>query len=196
MKIKLARFIEHLKQNPILPINAQECCGKEENFWCADWWTIEVAKCLFFGKAVYTKYDLSPQFRNNRNFSKPNTVDAADRKLRMVEILRSRLDRVNHLFVCEVGRGLDILLAESLKHWETIYCYDSSYRYEAYLKDLWGDRIVFTCCPSIKFDLETLNYKTVAVANHSKTKQLFERMKECNRISYIIQDGKEIKNDS
>lgn len=189
MKTRLEKFIKHLEDNPVLPLKNQECCGIGKNFWCADWWTIETAKCLLYGENVYRDSNLSSRFNNNRNFSKNNIIGDANRKLKMVEILKNHLNLTDSILVCEVGRGLDILIAEYLKSWETIYCYDSNDIYEEYLTSLWGDKVKFAHLPTSKYDLDIIDGEFIAVHNHARSLDLINKMKGCKKAVCIIKEG-------
>lgn len=193
MRDRLKRFIDHLEKNPILPLTDQECCGLGKDFWCADWWTREVATSLFLGEKDYLARKIPNYLKDNRHFSPKSICGDAVNKVIMLDILRREVGRADDLLVCEVGRGLDILLAEVVKNWRTIYCYDSNRLYEKFLVDLWGDKIKFTTAVSSKFDLSILKGKTIALTNHSRSLQLFSNLKICENIVCAIKDGEVIK---
>lgn len=119
-------FLKNTKENPF--IGNQEQCGTGNNYWNADYWTIEVTRCL-----LYDDYTLPKKFDGNK-FADPNRIkkDAA-MKLSMLKILDDIKDSADCLLICEVGRGLDILIANMVKTWKKIYCFDHV-NYGEYLK--------------------------------------------------------------
>lgn len=94
----------------LVPSNVyQEQSGEGDRLWTSDDWTIAVANCLLSG----------PDNFNDERVSRLNyhrdIVVAAERKIKMINILDSIKDSADSLFVGEVGRGLDILLALQVK---------------------------------------------------------------------------------
>ncbi len=137
MRMDLDRFILYTKNN-FLPKSApQEKAGRGEKRWSADNWTLGVAECLMAGIDNY-KDDKMPYSLYYRDI-----IVAAKFKMLLAENLEKLKDRADSIFVAEVGRGLDILVANSIKKWKNIYCYDQI-DYEKYLKECFGDEIKFT----------------------------------------------------
>ena len=109
-------FLKYVKENPFE--GNQEQCGTGSNYWNADYWTIEVARCLSI-----EEYILPERFQGNK-FADPNRIKHdADIKLSLLKILDEIKDSTDCLLICEVGRGLDILIANMVKKWK-IYCFD------------------------------------------------------------------------
>ena len=138
--------------------------------WCADWWTIEVLKLLFLGEEVYLR-ELPPRrLRNNPSFSSGNLVIDGQRKLQMLQCLRGNTSFSDTLVVCEVGRGIDILLSSFAKSWKNYIVYDSNpvvvERVKTYFEKL-GFPLEVNCLPSNKFSLPEVR-PLVVVANNTK----------------------------
>lgn len=184
----MGKFLQHITHNLIFPVTDQECCGEGKDFWCADWWTIEVAKYLFEGKTNYSAYDPPRRLEGNCHFSKNNIITDGEVKEKVYDHLKRLKDDAESILIGEVGRGLDIVVAELVKQWKTIYCYDSNYRYEKYLKELWGDRVDFLSCPTVNFDPSYIKEKVIVVVNHSKEVE-FKSWKESSNFVHIIVNG-------
>jgi hypothetical protein len=98
--------------------------------WCSDWWTIEVLKCLYWTKEPYLLDTLPNRLKNNIAFvGREEIVTQTESKLRMMDELEKVKDLSDILYVCEVGRGVDILLALMIKEWSKIICYDINPHY-------------------------------------------------------------------
>ena len=124
-RIACKELCQDVVNNP-LPLDKQEAIFRDGKWWCADWWTIEVLKCLFLGEKTY-RDELPPRrLRNNGIFSIDNIVADTNNKLNMMDVMRSVNGWSHLLLVCEVGRGIDILLASLVQDWQSIYVYDNN----------------------------------------------------------------------
>lgn len=118
-------FIGRIQSMPVSFENQEK-----RNRWCCDWWSIEVLKCLYWGVDVYRLDPLPNRLKNNPGFcGREEIVTYAGRKIKTAENLEKVKDLADTLYVCEVGRGLDILVALSVKSWKRIICYDTNQYY-------------------------------------------------------------------
>lgn len=151
-------FLKHVKENPF--IGNQEQCGTGNNYWNADYWTIEVARCL-----SSDEYILPVRFKGNK-FADPNRIKKdADIKRAIKTVLESIKDSADCLLVCEVGRGLDILVANTVKEWKTVYCYDHV-NYERYLKRVFNN-ISFLQKGTGVYMTDLIEDECIVIMNHS-----------------------------
>jgi hypothetical protein len=104
-KQKVAHLLELIESNQ-LPFDNQEHNFDNGKPWTCDMWSIEVLKYL----------------KNTEKFSLYK--DYGDRKLKVIKELKKIKSLPDNLLVCEVGRGIDILLATFVKNWKRIICYD------------------------------------------------------------------------
>lgn len=196
MDIDYKSYLDYTLSN-FLPKGAiQEKTGRGEKYWTADNWTAGVAECLMVGIDKY-KTDVLPYKTYQRDL-----IIASKQKLLMLENLEKIKDDAEYLFIAEVGRGLDILIANSVKEWSGIYCYDHV-NYEKYLKESFGDVVTFVQKKSISFDISEINQKSIMIFNMNSTTPvptIVERMgnsinKYINyeRIVHIILNGELIK---
>ncbi|KKM83581.1 hypothetical protein LCGC14_1308000 [marine sediment metagenome] len=189
----LGEFLKYTLIN-LLPRDRQEACGEGEDFWCADYWTLEVAKCLYIGNERYMNDPLPRRLEGNKSFSKNEIVAASNVKRSMVKFLASF--EGDNLLVCEVGRGLDILVAIISRQWNKIHCYDNNGLYGKNLEEFFSpygyqDKIIFTAIPTHNFDVETIGEDTMMLINHTRVGiDAAIKFFECPKITYIIKDGK------
>jgi len=125
-------------------------------------WTIEVVKCLLHKD----EYRLSSRLEDNRHCS-------IDRIKRDAAIKRSTYDNINKvlktqpcksLLVCEVGRGLDIVMALAIQKWGKIYCYD----HVDYSRELdYFPSVEFSRQSSTAFNPNRLPEDVIMIMNHS-----------------------------
>ena len=112
-------FLEYIIYNLIFPLENQECIGEGKGFWCIDWWVTEVCKCFFEGEIDYLRFPIARRLEGNKNFDKKVIVEAALSKANMVdEMILTSTDRI---LVIETCRGLDTLLATTVRNWSKIY---------------------------------------------------------------------------
>jgi len=128
-KNSLKHFIQWFIEN-LLPLDEQECQRDGDHFWCEDWKTIEIVKCLFLGKETYLSDPPPRRLKGNPFFKMDEIVKEADKKLRMLKKLKKTKDSSDILLVKNVRRGTDIMLASFVKRWKIIYCHDPNPVYE------------------------------------------------------------------
>lgn len=157
IKMTYKEFLKHVKENPF--IGNQEQCGTGNNYWNADYWTMEVARCL-----AYDDYILPTKFHGNK-FADPNRIkkDAAIKKT-IKTVLNNIKDSADCLLVCEVGRGLDIIVANMVKEWKTIYCYDHV-DYKTHLNIF--KNVNFIQKGTGVYEPELITDKYIVIMNHS-----------------------------
>jgi hypothetical protein len=172
---ELRDFLTYLKSTPYE--GHQEQCGRGLNYWNADYWTIEVTRCLLFGN----DYVLSNKFENNKN-ADPNRIKK-DSNIKL--LMKKNLETVNNdsdfLLICEVGRGLDVLIANNVKKWKKIYCYDHV-DYGSHLSIF--DNVEFFHEGTNVFNPDKIPNDLIMIVNHS----LYKPYKNKNIIHAII-DG-------
>lgn len=166
-RAKIKEFIDQLKANPFK--GNQESCGTGIHLWTADMWTMEIAQCL------YNKDNYTPPgaYNDNHKFSLPRILHDTQVKLDTYDSLKEIVALYKdpnslNLLVCEVGRGLDILMANMVNNWNHIYCYDHV-DYASYLAFL-GDNISFKRDNSSIFNPQTIKADLIMVMNHSIVK--------------------------
>jgi hypothetical protein len=161
-------FNQSITMRPI-PIDQQEAVRNGKDIWCADWWTIEVLKCLFNCEEMYRLDPPPNRLKHNKIWSMEQIITAKDAKLGMLKLLEENKDFSDTLWVCEVGRGIDILLASFVKPWKKIVCYDNNeYILEEvnlYFKEQLGLPVETFRINSGNFDFNTVTEKVVMVAN-------------------------------
>ena len=156
----MKKFIEYLESNPF--VGHQEQCGRDKDYWNADMWTVQVSKCLYYGD----KYSTPENFKDNRNYSVNEIRSNADMKLSMKKILEDIKDSADCILVCESGRLLDGIMANMVKSWKKIYCYDHVDYRKYYPKDIF-DNIDFVVKNTGVFSPESISDKCIVLMNHS-----------------------------
>jgi len=136
--IKIADMLTYTIYHLIFPIDKQECCGTGKNFWCSDYWHIEVLKCLYLGDDVYLTDPIPRRLADNTNFSVKDAIIYAAMKRKMLSCLIQLKDSCSSLFIPQIGRGIDLLLANMIKTWEHVYCFDYA-DHEAHLKEVFPE---------------------------------------------------------
>lgn len=176
----MKEFLRYLEKNPF--IGNQESCGIGIHYWNADYWTIEVTRYLI----ERDKYTIHSKFKGNR-FADPNRIRKdGNIKLSVKNILQKIKDSADCLLVCEVGRGLDIVVSNQVKKWKKIYCYDHV-NYKEYLKIF--NNVEFIHTSTSVFNPEIIKEKCIMIMNHSLYRDL-DRFKNDNIIHAIV-DGEQ-----
>lgn len=118
----------------LLPKDKQISCGKGKDLWLSDWEIIEVTKCLYIGEEHYLSDPIPRRLEGNSNFNRDNIIECSRFKLAAAQSLE-KIDCAGGLLFPNVKRGLDIVLAISIKDWDFIYCYDPNPLYEPLVLD-------------------------------------------------------------
>ena len=136
LAIELMKFV----QTNLLPIYEQKHVGElGKDFFCVDWWTIEVCKCLFNGIDMYLEDPPPWRLRDNKNFSKEKIIEDAKDRIEIIEMLKNSGKDI--LFIHRVGRGLEVVLANHIKKWERIICFDKNPKYGPLLDLYLGQKL-------------------------------------------------------
>jgi hypothetical protein len=173
------QFLNYLEKNPFK--GNQESCGAGVHYWNADYWTVEVTRCLIEGD----KYTVPDKFKGNRNADSNRIKSDANIKLNILNILQDIKDSADSLLICEIGRGLDVLIANQVKKWKTIYCYDQV-NYEKYLTNVFNN-ISFVRKSTGAFFPETISDECIVIMNHSICS--YEKFKKNMNSVHGIIDG-------
>lgn len=166
----IKEFYEHLKENQI-PIEVnQEAKGFGSKRYTADMWTLEVCECLLGMDCKLSHYK---------------------QKDLLFESLSQVKDDANQICVGEVGRGLDIVIAQMIKEDWKIICYDHNPIYSQYLdKYFYYDDIEYHSMSTDGF-LQNLNIKeeTIFIIDNTKCRD-FETLEKNENIVHLIFYGK------
>jgi len=193
---ELERFVEET----MLPVEEQEHIGNRKKAWTADYWTIEVAKCLRMGEDAYLETPLPPWLENNPYFQpygKKHVIGCAKYKIRNLENLGKFKDRSNNLLVCQIGRGLPVIVAFQVKRWRRILAYDNidyGRLLDGFFIPRLGVKIEFEIGDTANFSTEGL--KTDVVMTGHNTRFTAEQLKEialCDKVKGYTYDGHIIK---
>ena len=119
MRETAGNFINHMISNLIFPLEDQDHYGEGKDFWCLDWFVVEVTKYFFEGEVAYMRYPIARRLSGNDNFVKDKIREAALSRISAMEEMK--LHSSGKVAVLENCRGLDTLLATTVKEWDKIY---------------------------------------------------------------------------
>ena len=168
--MSLENFYNHLLDNMIPDNINQESMGVGDERYTADDWTLEVCKSLIEKK----KYS-----------------EGSDYKIGTHMVLEKIKDDCDVLCVAEVGRGLDIAVANTIKKWRKVICYDHNPIYNEYLHRYFDDSVVFHNTSTNAFVDKINDYideKCIMVMNHTKFRR-FDLLKQNKNIVHLIFNG-------
>lgn len=166
----IEKFYQHLLNNQIPENVHQEAAGYGSKRYTADMWTLEVCECLLGMDCKKFPY------RNQ--------------KLDLFTSLKKVMNDANAICVGEVGRGLDILIANMLKKWKVI-CYDHNPIYAEYLDKYFKD-YKFHPISTHGFIANVSNHikeKTIFIIDNTKCRD-FKKLEENENIVHLIFYGR------
>lgn len=137
-KALIANFIQFI-QRTLFPIDApekyRELIEKGNDYWVRDWTEIEVLKVLLIGEEAYLSDPLSHRCRMSSSYKPDEIIKVAQEKLKIEEEFKLKASSLPGIIIFEkVGRGIDLLLAKTVKVWKKAYCFDDDSRYEELLR--------------------------------------------------------------
>jgi hypothetical protein len=194
-KLELIALRQEVDSNN-LPFDKQEAQKSDEGFWCSDWWTTEVCRCLVREKDFLT--DLPPEKAwNNPLWKREDILTAVEYKLKMLEVLKENKDFSEELFVCEVGRGIDILLASFVKKWNKIICYDNNLYMLEKLNGYFNNTLPINSFKvnSGDFDFSKIDKKVILLANQCRLGKICTEAIRDNPNILAIIDGDLLKKE-
>jgi len=118
MKMIAGNFVNYIISNLIFPLEEQDHMELGKDFWCLDWWIIEICKYFFEGEEGYLRFPIARRLIGNRCFRKEDIVEAALSRMEMVSAAKELSS--NNIIVIERARGLDTAMINSLKEWNEI----------------------------------------------------------------------------
>ena len=119
MRETAGNFVNHMISNLIFPLEDQDHYGEGKDFWCLDWWITEITKYFFEGEVAYMRYPIARRLNGNDNFVKERIKEAAHSRISAMDEMK--LHSSNKIAVLENCRGLDTLLATTVREWGKIY---------------------------------------------------------------------------
>lgn len=192
----LLKFLKHVLLNQ-LPKKGQEACGEGNSFWCADWWTIEVCKCLYLGIEKYNKSRIPKWLQDKSHSRDKNIFTVHDFKHKMFSVLTQIKDDADDLLICEVSHGMDILVALQVKKWNNIYCFDQVDLYgpilQKFFQENYNIKPVFFPISTYAFNLNQIQSKGyIVIGNHStslKWVETYNKFLNNEKTIHLIRDG-------
>lgn len=180
-----------------LPFDHQEAVIQGKDRWCADLWTLEVLRCLILSETVYRNTELPDNLKNNKIFSIEEICTAATNKMKMFDLLKKNKEFTDNIFICECGRGVDILLASFIKKWNKIVCYDINpfirEEVNTYFNNYLHLSVESFFANSGDYDFSQINYKTIVLANITRiSSEQYQTMLNNNNLLVIV-DGTLLK---
>jgi len=170
------------------PVSGEE---KTSN-WNQTYWTFEQMENLILGEEEYQKAPLPAWLFE---YSKYRTHSAAcrqtNRKRTMLNTLRGNKEFPDNLLVCEVGYGVDVVVAMIAREWKEIRCYDRSGAFEKGLLEFFveqhGLTLIFETSISAHFRFDEIKKNTVVVSNetHIGVGEPSERIRNNEKLIYL-----------
>lgn len=171
-----AEFLKLFTQytlDTLLPLHQQEATGSGKDFWCCDWWHIEVTKCLFLGPDTYDRDPPPRRLLNNSNFAKNQTINDYYMKMRIFQDLNDWKDRADIFVSGECGRGIEIALAAFVKPWRKILCYDANSLYGSVVHNFFVGRyglpVEFVPCSTLNYPFAAIDAPFILSLTHSRS---------------------------
>lgn len=143
---QLGRFIKSIQENP-LPIEGQRSIGKGKDLFVEDWLEIELAKFFYLGIDIYKRDPIPRRLSHNNSFNIEMIIKRALTKIELYHYIERNKDQFDGIVIYKSGRGLDIILANAIRKWKKIFCFDEDGRYGPLIHRFFGMNISFTTIP-------------------------------------------------
>lgn len=189
------KFLKHVILNQ-LPKDKQQARGKGDNFWCCDWWTIEMTKYIYLGEKKYLE-TRKPRWLQKKIY---NVLADLQRATQMKEKMFNHLIKLQNdaddLLVCEVAHGIDIIIALQVKKWNQIYCYDQvNYQpsISKFFNSYYNINPIFFLTSSYGFNYDKIQSNgCIVLVNYgalTKEKETYDKFLNNSKTVHFIEDG-------
>ena len=169
--------------------------------WSSDTWASETCLCLRspvrYQTPLAEKYGFHPYRPHFLNILR--IYKSAYIKLRMHKQLSQLAHMADILFICEVGRGLDLLLAQTVKSaWKLIRCYDAIDWNKGPLMNYFSHHPVdYFTADSRRLDFSSIRDRTILIASeHSIPSRGVQEIMKNNSIVSVIINGESLRNSA
>jgi len=174
-------------------IRTSPVSGEEKTAtWTQTHWTFEQLENLTLGEEVYIKAPLPTWLSEGSKYrSHGGARKQANHKRRMLRVLREHGELPDNLLVCEVGYGIEIVLAMMIKEWKEIKCYDQCGGFKAGLINFFvkqhGLNLVFEQTISAHFSFDEIEESTMIISNgtHIGIGKPSERIRNNKNLIYL-----------
>lgn len=117
--------------------------GNNPDFWMRDWTEIEIAKCFLIGDKSYRQDPLPERCILSNSFSIESIISSKNNLVSRVKKITEKNEK-DLVIDWDIGRGMPIILARSVKKWDSYICGDEDPRYEKILKTFFpSENIIF-----------------------------------------------------
>lgn len=138
----VANTIKSINYYPVFPLENQICKGSGKNFWCTDYRDLEILKCWYIGFDAYRNNPIPRRLIGNVNFSIDKIIEESKKRIERMQEIEAKSELYDSIYISNVGRGTDVVLALLVKDWDHIAAVDS-FDYQEKLKLAFGEKIVF-----------------------------------------------------
>lgn len=188
----LKEFYFHCFNTKLL---AEQESGTDVKTWKSSYWTYEIMENLILGEEEYKKAKHPPWLTYMPKYrTQSSMLNYGRNKRLMLRRLKEMSKLVDNLLVCEVGYGVDLVLAMMVKKWNKILCYDSN----PYLKDFLEGFFVskhslnldFVATSSGAYRFDEIEDITLVISNttHISIGEWSERIRNNKNLVYL-RDG-------
>ena len=191
----LQDFMDHLEE-VVQPFDQTDHLQTAE--WGSHAWTMEITRCLLSPSQYRTplrrKYGIKrPEFMGCPLM---HVLGDTHDKLQMHSSLSKVSSLSEKLFICQVGRVLEIVLALMVKHWSKVSCYDYKAVQREPVVQYFGSQteIDYFDADSRKFDFGSISEQTILIASrHLIPESGLQAIQLNDHIMAAIIDGQIVK---
>ena len=164
----------------------------ESTSWTSETCALETARCLLspnrYRPPLRKIYGLKAPWFNSIPLL--HVFGYAYRKAKMHRSLSSVSALSDKLFICEAGRGLELLMANTIKDWSRISCYDHNPIQRQSLLQHFGSQIDCFDANSLTFDFSSISEETILIADqHNIPESGIKAIQQNEHIAAAIIDG-------
>ena len=183
----IKRFMQYVIDNPI-DFDVQESVARDGSKWSSDMWTVEMCRLMIMGESEF-KSRPSMYLDGNVIASKNDVINLLEVKTKNMQLLQEHKDFSDNILLCEVGRGIDIILVNQIKSWKKISVYDCNDYVVAQLRNHFSD-VIITQENTQKKDFSIIKEPTILLAQRTQIQSWQREVMKLNKNLMCIIDGK------
>lgn len=166
--------------------------------WCQSYYTYEVLQGLILGDERYEEKPWPSWLADREKYRTHGPVRKHIAGKRSTFKLLKEIGHLSdNLLICEIGYGMDLVIAMMVKEWNKVLSYDHNPYMEKGLVEFFVERhgvnLEFKCSPSNYYRFDEINEPTIVLSNycHVSVDVQAENIKNNDNLIYV-RDGEVI----
>jgi len=150
----------------------EQAQGAGTSTWKCSYWTYEIMENFILGEEEYQKVNKPPWLTYMPTYRDHTSMLNYGRNKRLMFKRLKEIEKlVDNLLVCEIGYGVDLILAMMIKKWGMILSYDQNKYFKEFLYGFFVEKkgldLTFEVQSSSAYKFDEINEPTLVISNNT-----------------------------